>query len=124
MRTMTSPRRTSTETRRGVCRGETEGVVSKVATAGELTAVTTSHRYGNESLCHPSFHRNGNNSSLRQTGCQQIAIKDSEVRDKRCDVITTSSRQRVPHPTRALCGRVGSSAVVDDSAAYKLTQKK
>ena len=117
---MTSPRKTSTETRRGVCSSGTEGVVSTAATAGELTAVTTSHRYGNESLCHPSFHRNGWNSSPRQTACQQIAIKNSRVGDKGREMITPTGAPSYPRPLREGGIPLG---IPDASEGINLTQK-
>jgi hypothetical protein len=47
---MATPRKTSTETNRGLCAGREEGFVPAVVMEGELTAVTTPHIANHMSL--------------------------------------------------------------------------
>src|SRR5215467_7228594 len=56
--TMTRPRSTSTETRRGACIATTDDFVLMFAASGERTAVTMPCDSAPQAIVHSSFHRN------------------------------------------------------------------
>jgi len=55
---MTIPRKTSTETKRGLAAGGIEVVLRTLVTAGELTAVTIFHFRKQMPIFHSYFDRN------------------------------------------------------------------
>ena len=74
---MTSPRRTSMETRRGLDVRETEVVWLRSVTAGELMAVTMSHLCRWERIVESSLNHKIPNLLRASAQCQQFAINIS-----------------------------------------------
>jgi len=77
IRTMTSPRKISTETKRGAWTGRIVGFVVKEVTAGDV-AVTICLLSSHLSLWHSSIHGSGWDNSGHLSRCQKIAINHAD----------------------------------------------
>ena len=77
--TMTSPRNTSTETRRGACAGRKEVVVRTGAMAGEVATVTMRPAPHSARGLLSSCHRTGSSSSQYQDDVNSLQNRIVEM---------------------------------------------
>jgi hypothetical protein len=78
MITMTSPRKTSTETSRGTCAERRESFVLTVATDGEIAAVTMLHIRKHVLIFRSSFHRSGEDKLVDPRDVKRLQLNIQE----------------------------------------------
>src|SRR5882672_7505513 len=103
MITMTSPRKTSTETTRGTCAERRESFVLTVATDGEIAAVTMPHIRKHVLIFHSYFHLRGEDRLVDSQDVKRLQLNVQEFITRlalqRLDLRLDSERHRLAGET-------------------------